>query len=163
MYNLRLATATLILAASCTGAIGDGSSSDPDQQNPDDMSGPGGGPGPGSGTLMPTPLPEGPITQVAPSRVRRLTVLEIMNSIRDAVFAGAAFTTVNQLPPEDYADVHYDNNVDELTITADFMQSLQDLSEELGGRVAQELARFLPCDAAAMGEAACSQRFVALY
>ncbi len=162
--RVRSATFALGLAGlvACSGSVGPAGESDLAPADAPAGPAPGAKPSGPSGAVPPAGAPSEPTAPeaLAPARVRRLTSAEIKSSIRDVFLAGAPF---DESFPQESARHSFDNQYDELGISAELTQSLQIAAERAAALATGDLRKLLPCDPAAVGEEKCAGQFVDAY
>jgi hypothetical protein len=165
------------VSAGCTGAIGDGR--DPSGTGNDgNNSGNGGGNngggnnnGNGGGgnnqVAMPPSAqlscPSGNSETPGKRSLRRLTVSELETTVRAAFGLDATQLKGLALPPDPASLDGFTNNVDRLTVGADYARGTLESARQVAGLVATEplLGRLLPC--AAAGGPPCAETFITTF
>jgi hypothetical protein len=159
------------LGIGCTGSItGDRpGSTDPDpsgtkptpgKPNPTNPTNPSPNPDPRP-TPTPTPAPDGTIDLAGPTGLRRLTIFEYNNTIRDLLGDRTSAAAGGAVAVDLASDVGFVNGA-KITTSVDARQFL-DLSDKLSGGAGSRLATLLPqgCAApAASAEEGCARNFV---
>ncbi len=79
----------------------------------------------------------------APERIRRLAPREVRNSIADALGLGDAF---DLKLPDEYYPHQYDNRFDNLSVSVDFAQALEDGVQRAAAAAVKNLSKLVPCD-----------------
>ena len=105
--------------------------------------------------LMPYP----DTTRAAAAQVRRLSVREVRNSLRD-VF-GVTDLGATRFPIETAQGV-FDNRTDDFNFPDSFAEALRDAAEATGAQVAAALGSTLPC-ATSSADDACARQFLDRY
>lgn len=148
----------LALAAGCSGTVSaptqveKGSAGDVGPARPPQNESPIDGPDGPPATLRP-----------APAHIRRLTAVEISNSVRDAFFAGSQPAQVNII--DEVARHNFDNVFEGLDVSVPFALQLATGAEAVAGQVIKMLPTVLPCakDIAQDQEHACLGEFITRY
>jgi hypothetical protein len=174
----RLAFSLLLGATvGCTGAIESHGGGGPSGSNPPPgsnmpMPGPGNPtPTPAGPGQNPTPDPTAPpsaqvacgngVTETVGRRtLRRLTIPELETTIRSTFALDAKQWVGLNVPPDTGSDDGFTNNVDHLTVSADYARGAQDSSRQVAALVSAEpmLSKLVPC--AATGGASCADTFL---
>ncbi len=93
------------------------------------------------------------------SPLRRLNLMEYLNTVADLFGTAAATQVADSFPPDEEGG-GFSNNADALVVTGLLAGKYMDVSEKLAAVVAARPGTVVPCDPVQMGETACATRFV---
>jgi hypothetical protein len=143
-------------AAACTGWLG-GADQDPPGASPGASPGAGANGAPGSAIT-----PANPSVVAAPAHIRRLSVTEIKNSMRDVFAVDDSDFPVASFPVEGMPG-RFDNQFASLSLSSAFVDALQNAAEWAASKAAARLGSLLACGANPTDETGCAESFVDVY
>jgi hypothetical protein len=161
----RLALAALsLLALACTGEIGTGKQSGGGSPDPGDNGGTGAGASNGGGggkAPPPTPRPDGVIDSAGPDALRRLTVLEYANTIRDLLGVSLSEEDRRSFAADQVVGGGFGSGA--ALVNSTDSRQFMDVSDKVATTAVADLGKLMPagCAAPAAGaEAGCIGKFI---